>query len=396
MTQATQKVPVLGLKAQYEPIANELEANVLSVLRSGNYILGEHVKGLEAEVAKLSNAKEAVGVANGTDALILALWSLDIGAGDEVITSPFTFAATVEAIALRGAKPVFVDIDPNTFNINTKQIEAVITKKTKAILPVHLYGHPADMDPIMELATKYKLFVIEDNAQAIAATYKGKTTGSFGDVGCISFYPTKNLGAAGDAGMVTANNKDVADRLRKLRAHGMWVRYYHDELGVNSRLDEIQAVILRTKLKHLSSWNERRRQIAKMYETLLKDCPGITLPKTSADVTHVFHQYTIRVHNDVGKETKARDILQTKLADIGIGSMIYYPVPLHLQKAFSQYGYAKGDFPITELVSDEVLSLPMYPELTDEQVRLVAESIKTILGSANIAVPVSQPVAGTV
>lgn len=397
MTQATQKVPVLGLKEQYQPIANELEANVLSVLRSGNYILGEHVKGLEAEVAKLSNAEEAVGVANGTDALILALWALDIGPGDEVITTPFTFAATVEAIAIRGAKPVFVDIDPETFNINTKQIEAVITKKTKAILPVHLYGHPADMDPIMELAAKYSLFVVEDNAQAIAATYKGKTTGSFGDVGCISFYPTKNLGAAGDAGMVTANNKVVADRLRKLRAHGMWVRYYHDELGVNSRLDEIQAVILRTKLKYLSNWNERRRQIANLYGTLLKNCPGITLPKTSADVTHVWHQYTIRVHNTAGTETKARDILQTKLAEQGIGSMCYYPVPLHMQKAFSQYGYAAGDFPVTEAVSDEVLSLPMYPELTDEQVKLVAQSIQTILGDSKIATPVvPQPVVGTV
>ncbi|MBX9877773.1 MAG: DegT/DnrJ/EryC1/StrS family aminotransferase [Candidatus Obscuribacterales bacterium] len=396
MTQATQKVPVLGLKEQYQPIADELEANVLAVLRSGNYILGEHVKGLEGEVAKLSSAQEAVGVANGTDALILALWALDIGPGDEVITSPFTFAATVEAIAIRGAKPVFVDIDPDTFNINTKQIEAVITKKTKAILPVHLYGHPADMDPIMELAKKYKLFVIEDNAQAIAATYKGKTTGSFGDVGCISFYPTKNLGAAGDAGMVTANNKDVADRLRKLRAHGMWVRYYHDELGVNSRLDEIQAVILRTKLKHLSKWNDRRRQIANLYETLLKNCPGITLPKTSTDVTHVFHQYTIRVHNNNKTETKGRDVLQAKLAESGIGSMIYYPVPLHLQKAFSQYGYAEGDFPVTELVSDEVLSLPMYPELTDAQVKLVAESIKTILNAPATAPAVSQPVAGTV
>ncbi len=397
MTQATQKVPVLGLKEQYQPIANELEANVLSVLRSGNYILGEHVKGLEAEVAKLSGAAEAVGVANGTDALILALWALNIEPGDEVITSPFTFAATVEAIAIRGAKPVFVDIDPETFNINTKQIEAVITKKTKAILPVHLYGHPADMDPIMELARKYKLFVVEDNAQAIAATYKGKTTGSFGDVGCISFYPTKNLGAAGDAGMVTANNKEVADRLRKLRAHGMWVRYYHDELGVNSRLDEIQAVILRTKLKYLSTWNDRRRQIAKLYETLLKDCPGITLPKTSADVTHVWHQYTIRVHNNKGTETKARDILQTKLSELGVGSMCYYPVPLHMQKAFSQYGYAAGDFPVTEAVSDEVLSLPMYPELTDEQVKLVAQSIQTILGQTSIATPViAQPVVGAV
>lgn len=401
MTQATQKVPVLGLKEQYEPLASELESNVLAVLRSGNYILGEHVKGLEAGVAKLSGADQAVGVANGTDALILALWALNIGPGDEVITTPFTFAATVEAIALRGAKPVFVDINPETFNINTKQIEAVITKQTKAILPVHLYGHPADMDPIMELAKKYKLFVVEDNAQAIAATYKGKTTGSFGDVGCISFYPTKNLGAAGDAGMVTANNKEVADRLRKLRAHGMWVRYYHDELGVNSRLDEIQAVILRTKLKYLDSWNDRRRQIAKMYETLLKDCPGVTLPKVHPDVTHVWHQYTIRVHNTNKAESKSRDILQTKLAELGIGSMCYYPVPLHLQKAFSQYGYAQGDFPVTELVSDEVLSLPMYPELTDAQVTLVAESVQSIMKNmhsvAPIATPIAtQPVAGSV
>lgn len=391
MTQATQKVPVLGLKEQYQPIAKELEENVLSVLRSGNYILGEHVKGLEQEVAKLCNAQEAVGVANGTDALILALWALDVGPGDEVITTPFTFAATVEAIALRGAKPVFVDIDPATFNINVNQIEAVITKKTKAILPVHLYGQPANMDPIIELAKKYKLFVIEDNAQAIAATYKGKTTGSFGDVACISFYPTKNLGAAGDAGMVTANNKEVADRLRRLRAHGMWVRYYHDELGVNSRLDEIQAVILRTKLKHLADWNERRNQIARLYESYLSNCPGLTLPKIATDTTHVWHQYTICVHNQGDEQSKARDVLQSKLAAEGIGSMCYYPVPLHLQKAFSQYGYTQGDFPITEKLSDQVLSLPMYPELTDDQVKLVAETIQNIQrGTPTIAAPITQ------
>lgn len=244
-------IPIFSAKEQYPQIAADLEAAVLEVLRSGNYIMGQKNKTLEQQIAKLCGAKHGVGVANGTDALILALWALDIGPGDEVITTPFTFAATIEAIAMRGAKPVFVDVDEKTFNIDPKAIQRVITPKAKAIIPVHLYGQSSDMDPIMDLADRYALKIVEDNAQAIGATYKGKPTGSFGDAACISFYPTKNLGACGDAGMIVTSNDQLAERLRCLRAHGSKQRYFHEELGVNSRLDEIQAAILLTKLRHL-------------------------------------------------------------------------------------------------------------------------------------------------
>jgi dTDP-4-amino-4,6-dideoxygalactose transaminase len=381
----SRKIPILDLQRQYDQISEEVEQVVLDVLRSGNYILGKHVANLEAAVADLCGVPHAVAVANGTDALILALWALDIGPGDEVITPSFTFAATAEAIALRGAKPVFVDVDPITFNMNPALVEKAVTPKTKAILPVHLYGQPADMDPIIELANRHGLKIVEDNAQAIGALYKGRPTGSLGDMGCISFYPTKNLGAAGDAGMVVTRDGALAERLRILRAHGSKQRYYHDTVGVNSRLDEIQAAVLMTKFPLLNDWNARRRDVAKMYDQALSGCNGIMTPQVVAGMTPVWHQYTIRVLGG------RRDYLKEQLAARNIDSMCYYPVPLHLQTAFANFGYSKGEFPLSEMMAGEVLSLPMYPELTREQVETVSGAIKEILGETT-TVPVTIPV----
>lgn len=392
------KVPLLNLQQQHSAIAPELEQALIDVLRSGNYILGQYCTRLEQEVAEICGCAHGIGVANGTDALHLALWALDIGPGDEVITTPFTFAATVEAIALRGATPVFVDIDEASYNMDPRLIEQAITPKTKAIMPVHLYGLPADMQPIMEIARKHNLRVIEDNAQAIGATYRGRATGSFGDVACVSFYPTKNLGAAGDAGMLVTNDETIAQRLRRLRAHGSHRRYYHDELGVNSRLDELQAVVLVTKLPHLKAWNARRNVIAQLYTSLLKGLPALQTPRVTfatangaamgAPISHVWHQYTIRVTGAPGRDEVVR-----RLAESGVGSMCYYPVPLHLQQAFSNLGYKKGDFPISERLSDEVLSLPMYPELTNEDLAHVGASLSAIMSEANVvSAPITNPV----
>ncbi|MBP9806860.1 DegT/DnrJ/EryC1/StrS family aminotransferase [bacterium] len=411
----TQSIPILNLKAQYETIQEELESTVLEVLRSGNYILGKYVGTLEKQVAELCGVNDGIGVANGTDALMLALWGLDIGPGDEVITTPFTFAATVEAIVMRGATPVFVDIDPTSYNINPALIEKAITPKTKAIMPVHLYGLPSHMEPICAIAERYGLKVIEDNAQGIGATYKGKPTGSFGDVACTSFYPTKNLGAAGDAGMIVSKDPVVAERIRAIRAHGMRRRYYHDELGVNSRLDELQAATLVVKLPYLKQWNDRRAHLASIYDASLANCPGLIRPSVSlaggvangaknseTGVKHVYHQYTVRVLTSDKISTQDlsaldnpnRDKLIARLTERGIGSMCYYPVPLHVQKAFANLGYKMGDFPISEQLSREVLSLPMYPELTDEQVATVGKTITEIMASEiAVATPVGQVVA---
>ncbi|PWU03670.1 MAG: hypothetical protein C5B53_00165 [Candidatus Melainabacteria bacterium] len=382
----SEQIPVLNLKEQYQQFQSQLEEAVLNVLRSGRYILGDNGVRLEGQIAALSGCRHGIGVANGTDALNLALWALDIEAGDEVITTPFTFAATVEAIAFRRAKPVFVDIDPVTYNIDASLIEKAITPRTKAIMPVHLFGLPADMDTILALADKYSLKVIEDNAQAIGATYRNRPTGSLSHLACISFYPTKNLGACGDAGMVVTNDDALAERLRVLRAHGMRKRYYHDELGVNSRLDEVQAVILLSKLPYLAKWNARRREVAELYDKALVGCPNIVPPKVSfSDREHVWHQYTIRVKDGAAQSSNgsasrhAREIVMDKLAKQGVGSMCYYPVPLHTQTAFKEYGYRQGDFPIAEAVASQVLSLPMYPELTEAQVNQVAITLKEVV-----------------
>ncbi len=392
LSMTTDRIPILDLQKQYQQVGTELEQRIIKVLRSGHYILGDNVRELERSVAALCGCRQAVGCANGTDALILALWALDIGPGDEVVTTPFTFAATAEAIAHRGARAVFVDIDPLTFNIDASLIEAAVTGRTRALLPVHLYGQPAEMERIVQVARHHDLKIIEDNAQAIGALYKGKPTGSFGDAGCISFYPTKNLGACGDAGMVVTSDERVAERLRVLRAHGSRVRYHHDELGVNSRLDELQAVALLTKLTYLADWNEKRRQVARHYNDLLRDIPGLILPAVAGETTPVWHQYTVRVESAASAPGVRRDQLAAGLAARGVDSMCYYPVPLHLQPAFSSLGYKAGDFPVAERVAAEVLSLPMYPELSRGQIERIAQGIRDVLGAGALT-PVQTPTA---
>lgn len=364
-------IPILDLTQQYQELKSNIDKAVLDVLSSGSYILGRNVTSFEQEIAQYCGTKRAVGVANGTDALHLALRALDIGPGDEVITVAFTFVATTEAIGIVGATPVFVDINPKTFNLDHNQLISKITPKTKAILPVHLYGQPADMSPIMEIAKKYNLYVVEDCAQAIGAVYNGQKVGSFGDIGCFSFFPTKNLGAFGDGGMITTNSNYLADRIIGLRNHGGKVRYYHDEIGLNSRLDEIQAAILRVKLPHLDKWNQRRREIAHRYNELLKDVQEIETPYELENTSCVYHQYTIK--------TPVRDQMNEALKENGIMTMIYYPVPLHLQEVHKHLGIREGALPVTEKLTQKVLSLPIFPEISDLQQKQVAEAIKSNL-----------------
>jgi dTDP-4-amino-4,6-dideoxygalactose transaminase len=366
----TATVPVLDLKAQYQSIKDEIDEAVLGVMESGYFVLGPNVKALEAEVAEYVGCQHGVGVASGTDALRLSLEALDIGPGDEVITTPFTFVATANTISHAGARPVFVDIDPRTFNIVPAQIEAAITERTKAIVPVHLYGQPAEMDAIIDIARRHNLYVIEDCAQAIGAEDDGRRVGTFGDLACFSFYPTKNLGAFGDAGMVTTNDPDLAERVTVLRQQGSRTRYYHDVLGFNSRLDEMQAALLRVKLRRLDDWQSRRGQIAVRYDAGLGEL-DVETPFVRPGVTHVYHQYTIRVAR--------RDELIEFLRERDVGSMIYYPLPLHLQKMYHDLDYAEGSLPVSESAGREVLSLPIYPELTDEQVRTVVDTIGEFL-----------------
>ena len=366
----TTTVPVLDLKAQYQSIKDEIDEAVLGVMESGYFVLGPNVKALEAEVAEYVGCQHGVGVASGTDALRLSLEALDVGPGDEVITTPFTFVATANTISHAGARPVFVDIDPRTFNIVPAQIEAAITERTKAIAPVHLYGQPAEMDAIIDIARRHNLYVIEDCAQAIGAEDDGRRVGTFGDLACFSFYPTKNLGAFGDAGMVTTNDPDLAERVTVLRQQGSRTRYYHDVLGFNSRLDEMQAALLRVKLRRLDDWQSRRGQIAVRYDAGLGEL-DVETPFVRPGVTHVYHQYTIRVAR--------RDELIGFLRERGVGSMIYYPLPLHLQKMYHDLDYAEGSLPVSESAGREVLSLPIYPELTDEQVRTVVDTIGEFL-----------------
>lgn len=360
-------IPIFNSKRQYEQIGADVEKAVCEVLRSGAYILGPNAKSLETELAEYIGVKYTVGLNSGTDALHLALRALDIGKGDEVITTAFTFVATAEAIGIVGAKPVFVDINADTFNIDPAKIEAAITPKTKAIIPVHLYGQPCDMDAIMDIAKRYDLHVIEDCCQAIGSTYKGKKVGTFGDIGCYSFYPTKNLGTMGDGGLVTTNSEYLKDRIIALRNHGGAVRYHHDEIGVNSRLDEIQAAILRIKLPYIDSWNTKRRERAHIYNELFAKCSDIKTPVELDDTYCVYHQYTVKVPN--------RDEIFEKLHDAGIGAMLYYPIPLHLQKVHEYLGMGKGSLPITEHNTEVVMSLPMFPELTREEQETVANTL---------------------
>lgn len=366
------KIPSFELKRQYQLIKVEIDRAIQSVLESGQFILGENVRLLEEEIANYCGVKYAVGVASGTDALLLSLTACGIETGDEVITTPFTFFATAEVISNLNAKPVFVDIEPESFNIDVEKIEKAITKRTKAIIPVHIFGQMCDMERIKEIGEKYGLYIIEDACQSIGAIYKDKRSGSIGNTGCFSFFPTKNLGGYGDGGIVTTNNEKLKEKLLLLRGHGSNKKYYHEILGYNSRLDELQAAILRVKLKYLDTWISRRQEIANLYTSLLSDIPYVVTPIVKSDRTHTFHQYVIRAQN--------RDDLQKYLFDSGIGSTVYYPLPLHLQPAYKSLGYKKGDFPEAEKASSEVLALPMWPELKDEEVKEVVKVIREFYG----------------
>jgi dTDP-4-amino-4,6-dideoxygalactose transaminase len=366
----TMSIQMVDLVSQYRKIKPEIDVAIHRVLDSGQFILGKEVGEFEAAVASYLGVKHAVGCASGTDALQVAMMALGIGPGDEVITTPFTFVATTETVVLLGAKPVYVDIDPKTFNIDPSMIEAAMTKRTKAILPVHLYGQPADMDPIVEVASKHGLPIIEDAAQAIGAEYKGRKVGGIGTVGCISFFPSKNLGAFGDAGMVVTNDEALAEKLRMIVVHGSKRRYYHEIIGVNSRLDTLQAAILTVKLRHLEEWHEARRHAAQVYNSLFAGA-NLVPPFEAPYARHVFHQYTIRLKN--------RDAVAQRLAEKKIPHAIYYPIPLHLQQAFAHVGRPKGAFPITETAAAEVLSLPMHTELTRDQQEYVASTVREAL-----------------
>jgi dTDP-4-amino-4,6-dideoxygalactose transaminase len=370
---ALEPVSSLDLSAQYAAIGGEIRAAVDRVLSSQHFILGREGSALEEEIAKLCGAAHGIGVASGTDALIVALHACGVQTGDEVLVPPFTFVATGSAVSALGAKPVFVDILPDTYNIDPAELDRRVTPKTRAIVVVHLYGMSADMDPILQFAKARNLPVIEDNAQAIGATYKGRPTGSLGDIACISFYPTKNLGACGDAGMIVTNSLELATRSRRLRNHGQTVKYLSNEPGWNSRLDEIQAAILRVKLRYLPEWQRARQSHAAEYSRLLAQVPGVMTPMVAANYEHVYHQYTIR--------TERRDALHKFLSERKIGSMVYYPHPLHLQPIYAGLGHKPGDFPHSEKASQEVLSLPMYPELRSEQITRVAESIAEFMKS---------------
>jgi dTDP-4-amino-4,6-dideoxygalactose transaminase len=368
------KVPLLDLKAQYATIKNEVLAAVSEVLESQQCIGGPKVAELEEKIAALSDCKFAVGVSSGTDAILNSLMSLGIDRGDEVITTPFTFFATVGCIVRVGAKPVFVDIDPRTYNINPDLIEQAVTKKTKAIMPVHLFGQMADMDPIMEIARKYNLSVIEDAAQSITSTYKGKKAGSIGTVGCFSFFPSKNLGAAGDGGMVVTNDENLYKHLKILRNHGAEPKYYHKFIGGNFRLDPIQAAVLLVKLPHLDEWSKARKRNADYYNKKFKDTI-VQIPYISPDCVSIYNQYCIRVPR--------RDELIVHLKNKGVGCEIYYPMPMHLQECLKYLGFKEGDFPESEKAAKEALALPIYAELTINQQEYVVEAIKS--GLANIS-----------
>jgi dTDP-4-amino-4,6-dideoxygalactose transaminase len=364
-------IPQLDLAAQYAAIGAEIRAAVEKVMSSQQFVLGREGAALESEIAKLCSVAHSVGVASGTDALILALRACGVKAGDEVLLPPFTFVATGSAVSALGAKPVFADIRPDTYNVDPAELDRRVTPRTRAIVVVHLYGMAADMDPILAFARARKLPVIEDNAQAIGASYKGRPTGSLGDAACISFYPTKNLGAYGDAGMVVTNSPEIAARLRTLRNHGQTEKYISSEPGWNSRLDEIQAAILRVKLRYLAEWQRARQGHAAEYNRLFAQTPGVMPPHAPDGYEHVYHQYTIRVEH--------RDALQQFLAQRKIGNAVYYPVPLHLQPIYASLGHKPGDFPHSERAAQEVLSLPMYPELHSEQITRVAKAVAEFL-----------------
>jgi len=365
-------IPLADLKVQYDSIKDEIDSAIHQVLQRGEFILGPEVKAFEEEMAAYCGTRCAIGVASGTDALHLALLACGIKSGDEVITTPFTFIATAESIAKCGAMPVFVDIDPKTYNINPAQIEPKITSKTKAILPVHLYGQPAAMDDILGIARKHSLKVIEDCAQALGAEYKGKKVGSLGDAGCLSFFPAKNLGAYGDGGMVVTNDPEIAETVDVLRKHGSKTGYYHVVHGFNSRLDALQAAILRVKLEHLDRWNELRRSKASLYTRLLGQIDGIQPPCVEEHSESSCNYYTIRLVDSRLDRSALRKHLEAK----GIQTAVYYPLSLHLQEVYKSLGYRIGDFPQSEQSQEQVLSLPMYPELDDDHIEEVVGEIR--------------------
>ncbi|GAB4337554.1 MAG: DegT/DnrJ/EryC1/StrS family aminotransferase [Calditrichia bacterium] len=365
-------IQMVDLKRQYQKYQAEFDAAVLEVMHSAQYINGPAVNNFAAAMQEYLGVKHAIPCANGTDALQIALMSLGVGPGDEVITTPFTFVATAETIGILGARPVYVEIDPKTYNIDPAKIEAAITDKSKAIIPVHLYGQPADMDEILAVARKHNLPVIEDAAQAVGSKYKGKRVCSLGDMACISFFPSKNLGAAGDGGMVVTNNDELAEKAQMIANHGSRVRYQHEVLGLNSRLDAVQAALLNVKLKYLDEWNQLRREHADYYNKGFAELPVVT-PYIADYAETIYHQYTIQVDN--------RDALQKHLLEKGIPNAIHYPIPLHLQPAFRKVsGYTEGDFPVAEEVARRVISLPMHPDLTREELDYIIEQISAFMG----------------
>jgi len=368
------KVPLLDIPLSYKEILADVEKNINEVIQSGYFILGPVVEELEQKVATYCGAKYAVGVSSGTDALLISLMAAGIKEGDEVITTPFTFFATAGSISRLGAKPVFVDIEPDTFNIDTKQIEKNITKKTRAIMPVHLYGQCADMGPVLDLAEKNNLVVIEDAAQAIGSEYRGRRAGSLGDYGCLSFFPTKNLGGFGDGGMVTMNSEELYEQVKILRVHGSHPKYYHKMIGGNFRLDAIQAAVVLAKLKYLDKWTEKRRANAQTYNRLFKEMgitDSLTLPMEIVP-RHVYNQYIVRVKNK-------RDELRSFLGENNVSTEIYYPLPLHIQDCYLSLGYKKGDLPESEKAADETIALPVFPELTTDQLEYVVATITRFL-----------------
>ncbi|NRR19247.1 DegT/DnrJ/EryC1/StrS aminotransferase family protein [Brevibacillus sp. MS2.2] len=367
MNTTTHKVPLLDLVKQYKNIEAEIKAAVDDVLSSGNYIMGKHVADFEQKMADYCNVKCAIGVANGTDALLLVLDALGIGPGDEVITTPFTFFASAEVVSQLGAKPVFIDIDPKTYNFDVSKLEAAITPNTKAIIPVHIFGQPVDMDEVLALAKKYNLYVVEDACQAIGSKYKEQKIGSLGVAGCFSFFPTKNLGGYGDGGMIVTNDEELAKKIKILRAHGSNPKYYHSMIGYNSRLDSLQAAMLNVKLAYIDQWNAARRQKAAVYNEALKDLP-IQVPFEKEDRYAVYHLYII--------QTDLRDELMTFLQEKGISSGVYYPVPLHLQEVYKDLGYDRESLIESEKAAKGTMALPLYPEMTEEEQQYVISVVR--------------------
>ena len=365
-------VPLLDLQAQYASIRTDVQQAIERVIDSQCFVLGDEVRELENSIAEYCGAKHAIGCASGSDALLLALMAVDLKPGDEVITTPFSFFATAAAIVRLGARPVFVDIDPQSYNLDPSRVADVTTSRTKAIIPVHLYGQCAQMNPLLEIGERRGIAIIEDAAQAIGATDNGRRAGSMGLIGCFSFYPTKNLGGAGDGGMLTTNDDRIAARLRRLRAHGGADEYQHEEVGINSRLDELQAAVLRVKLRSLDKWSDERARKAALYSRLLSDAdlsfPLVT-PQVRSDGRHIFHQYVLRAPGN-------RNALMEHLKNRGVGTKIYYPVPLHRQECFLDLGYKEGDFPKAECAARETFALPAYPELTEAQQHYVVDALR--------------------